>query len=133
MAKITRHICDFNNNLPEHDSHWFITVRTKAAGEEGSKEFDICSEHLIPTLTPIFNNNGFRDITVRKSSEVPTETIPPVGVKVSGKGSGKVATCLECGKEFKNLYSHVTSIHGMEWKGYTEKHGLPFREVVRNK
>lgn len=125
MAKITRHVCDFNVNLREHDSHWFLSVRVKD-GEP--KEFDLCSKHILQSLTPLLNANGFRDVTIRKSSEV-AET-PQVGSKASKVNTGyRVASCLECGVEQKNIYSHVR-IHGMEYKEYAEKHGLKYRDVT---
>jgi predicted transcriptional regulator len=39
----------------------------------------------------------------------------------------KSVVCLECGKEFRQLTGRHLALHGLDPRGYREKHGIPWR------
>lgn len=54
--KVTRHICDFNTNLPQHEAHVQIIIDQE--GGDRRRDLDACGKHLASMIQSMFITNA---------------------------------------------------------------------------
>lgn len=111
MAKITRHVCDFNPNLATHDAH--VSIMIDDENGDRRKEYDSCGKHLGQFLDSSFvHDERTKTVRIRKliEGELPVKAVKEVTKTTYTKEPCPVEGC-ERELAPQGLRRHLEVIH----------------------
>ena len=109
--KVSQYICDFNENLKQHDAQLRLIVDGDNA--ERKRDLDTCANHALKMIASSFLNlDGAKTLTITKingsSTKVEVKAASPAGVTYK-----KNPCPAGCGRDFapQGLRAHLLKFH----------------------